>query len=169
MIAIAKELLSGKAIQLQKTDGAALPFADTYFDVSLTSTVLQHNTDETMLLKLIAEMCRITSSDIYIFERIENKIKGTELCVGRPATYYESLFSKHGFVLEKIRFLNIPVSYFVSGAIRKVFNRRTKKEGEPISNLARFLQTATLPLTAAFDPFFKQKRELAMLHFRKRG
>lgn len=167
MIELSKQLLSGKNIQLQKINGVSLPFATNYFDVSFTSTVLQHITDEAMLEDLINEMCRVTTNDIYIFERIESRIKGTELCAGRPTHYYETLFSKHQFVLGKTTFLNIHISYFVSGVIRKLFNPRTKKEGEPISTISRILQKSTLPVTAALDPLLKRKRELAMLHFRK--
>lgn len=167
MIAVAKQIVSGKNIQLQKIDGVSLPFATNYFDASFTSTVLQHITDETMLEGLISEMCRVTKSDIYIFERIESKIKGTELCIGRPTSYYETLFSKHQFTSVETTFLNIHVSYSVSGVIRKLFNKRIKKEGEPSSNISRLLQHSTLPITATLDPLLKIKRELAMLHFRK--
>lgn len=167
MIALAKQTVAGKNIHLQKNDGISLPFAVNYFDVSLTSTVLQHITDEIMLGQVIAEMCRVTNSDVYIFERIEKQLKGTPLCMGRPVTYYEALFSTHRFTLAETTFLNIHISYFVSGVIRKLFNKHTKQEGEPISNLSRMMQNATLPLTCILDPLLKTERELAMLHFRK--
>lgn len=168
MIALATKTIAGTTIQVQKTDGTTLPFAENDFDVSFTSTVLQHNTDEPMLHKLVAEISRVTSSDTYIFERIENKIRGTELCIGRPGAYYQTLFGQHGFALMETTFLNIPASYFVSGVIRKLFNGRSKNEGEPISNAARFLQNSLLPVTALFDPLIKQKRELALLHFKRK-
>jgi SAM-dependent methyltransferase len=138
MVTLAKEASSGRNIQIKKVDGVALPFATDSFDVALTSTVLQHNTDAQMAERLIAEMCRVTKGDIYIFERIERTIKGTELCVGRPVAYYQSLFSKHQFALVETRFLNIHVSYFVAGVIRKLCNGRTKKEGAPTVHYAAF-------------------------------
>lgn len=167
MIGLSKQLLSGKNIQLQKIDGVSLPFATNYFDVSFTSTVLQHIIDETMLEGLVTEMCRVTKSDIYIFERIETKPKGTELCIGRPTNYYETLFSKHHFALVETTFLNIHASYFISGVIRKLFNKHSKREGEPMTMVSRTLQNTMLPLTAALDPLLKRGRELAMLYFRK--
>jgi SAM-dependent methyltransferase len=167
MVTLAKENTSGRNIQIKKVDGVALPFATDSFDLGLTSTVLQHNTDAQMAERLIAEMCRVTKGDIYIFERIERTIKGTELCVGRPVAYYQSLFSKHQFALVETRFLNIHVSYFVACVIRKLCNGRTKKEGAPTSALCRFFQNSMLPLTALLDPLVPLPRELALLHFIK--
>lgn len=167
MVALARQAVAGKNIRVEKVNGDGFPFDDRQFDVTLTATVLQHNTDEEMLLKLIAEMCRVTNSDIYIFERIEPKVKGTPLCMGRPVSYYEALFAEHQFALAGVQFLNIQASYFVSGAIRKLFNARTRKEGAPASMLSHVLQKLTLPVTAALDPLVPLQRELAMLHFQR--
>ncbi len=167
MIALANETVSGKNIRVQKTNGESLPFADDTFDISFTSTVLQHITDEQMLHKTIAEISRVTAGNVYIFERIENRLSGNALCAGRPVAYYETLFSKHRFTLVETTFLNIHASYFVSGAIRKLFNNRRKNEGEPVSATVHLLQNALLPITRIIDPVLKMKRELAMLHFRR--
>jgi ubiquinone/menaquinone biosynthesis C-methylase UbiE len=165
MLALAKETMQQRPVRLQKMDGTSITFPNNYFDITFTSTVLQHNTDEAMLSGLIGEMCRVTGSDVYCFERIENKIKGNALCLGRPVAYYEKLFSTHGFKLKSVTFLNIQLSYLVSGAIRKLFNARTKSEGEPMSRISYLLQRSTLPFTSTLDPFIASERELAMLHF----
>jgi ubiquinone/menaquinone biosynthesis C-methylase UbiE len=165
MLGLAKETVQHTPARLQKMDGTAIPFTNNYFDITFTSTVLQHNTDEAMLSRLIGEMCRVTGSEVYCFERIENRIKGNALCLGRPVAYYEKLFSTHGFRLKSVTFLNIQLSYLVSGAIRKLFNARTKSEGEPMSRISCILQRSTLPFTSTLDPFIASKRELAMLHF----
>jgi len=118
--------------------------------------------------ELFVEFFNPSKKDIYIFEKIENKIKGTELCLGRPLKYYEALFEKNGFRLTQINFINIRVSFFVSGIIRKLFNNPRRKEGEEISKLSQFLQKITLPITSYLDDIFKSRRELCMLHFTKR-
>jgi ubiquinone/menaquinone biosynthesis C-methylase UbiE len=167
MIRISRKFLEGKNVTVTKTNGQQIPFPENYFDLSFTSTVLQHNTDEGMLENRINEICRVTNTDIYIFEKIEKTVKGTELCMGRPIEFYSSLFAENGFQLQKSRFLDIQVSYLVSGAIRKVLNHRKRKEGEPMSGISKVLQKLSLPVTSVLDDVFKSKRELAMLHFRK--
>ncbi|HJW30612.1 MAG TPA: class I SAM-dependent methyltransferase, partial [Saprospiraceae bacterium] len=49
MINLAKSILP-TSIELVKTNGTTLPFADQSFDAVFTATVLQHNTDEKMLM-----------------------------------------------------------------------------------------------------------------------
>src|SRR5688572_20590488 len=49
MVKVAGANLTGLPIKIIKVDGTHFPFSDNYFDVSITSTVLQHNTDEKML------------------------------------------------------------------------------------------------------------------------
>lgn len=167
MITISKKVLENIPVTVTKTDGHHIPFPDRYFDLTFTSTVLQHNTDEQMLLNLIDEIGRVTKSEIYIFERIEKRIRGTELCMGRPVNYYKGLFQKNNFVAADVQFINIQVSYLVSGAIRKLFNKRNHREGEDISRFSHYLQLLTLPVTSFLDKVFKSRRELAMLHFVK--
>lgn len=167
MVALSTERLSGTNATIKLMQDDVIPYASSFFDLSFTSTVLQHTTDESRLLATIAELCRVTKSDIYIFERIENRIKGDELNLGRPVSYYERLFSQREFGLKTVRFLNVHVSYLVSGAIRKLFNSRNRKEGEPATVLSTTLQRLTLPITKTLDKVVPVNRELAMLHFKK--
>jgi ubiquinone/menaquinone biosynthesis C-methylase UbiE len=167
MIQIADEVIKDTTIQLQKGDGKKIPYPDNYFDLCYTATVLQHITNESMLGNTIREMCRVTKKDIYLFEKIEKKIKGTELCLGRPVKYYQSLFQMEGFNLRGTEFLNIQISYWVCGVIRKTFNSKKRKEAEKESTISNFFQKMILPVTIKLDMIFKKKRELAMLHFSK--
>jgi SAM-dependent methyltransferase len=152
-----------KNIDVVKTNGTELPFDDNMFDLVLTVTVLQHNTDEKMLYDLIKEMCRVSSKNIVIFERIETKVMGDDLCMGRPIEYYSKIFANFGFKLLESEFINIRVSYFVSGFIRKVFNRRNRKEGEPLNLFSLYLQKLTLFITRPLDAIFKSKKDLTKL------
>jgi SAM-dependent methyltransferase len=167
MLKLAAKRLADSNVQLKKTNGADLPFPDNYFNLSLTITVLQHNTDSTTLKRLIAELCRITINEIYIFERIEPTIKGHESNHGRPVSYYQSLFQDFGFALQAYNPVATPVSYFVCGVIRKVFNSKNRKEGERPTDLSIGLQKLTLPITSLLDKLVPTKRDLTMLHFKR--
>jgi ubiquinone/menaquinone biosynthesis C-methylase UbiE len=166
MISIARKRLDPK-VDLVLVNGTELPFEDNHFDIVFTSTVLQHNTNENDLQKLVAEICRVASSDIYIFERIEKKLTGHESNTGRPVSYYKELFEKHQCKMVGADLLPIQVSYYVSGAIRKLFNPKKRKEGEPLTPVALFLQKITLPVTKLLDKVVPPTRDLGLLQFRK--
>lgn len=164
MIGLSRNKLPN-AIDLVKIDGTTLPFKDKEFDYVFTATVLQHNTDEEMMKKILAEICRVSKEKVILFERIEKKLKGDELCVGRPVAYYENICNNHGFKLIAKKFINIRVSYLVCGIIRKVFSPKSREEGEPLSKFATFLQRIKLPFTIQLDKIFKSKKDIAKLDF----
>jgi ubiquinone/menaquinone biosynthesis C-methylase UbiE len=165
MVEIARSHLP-KEIEITKIDGTTLPFSDDTFNMVFSATVLQHNTDEEMLKKIMGEMARVSNEQVVFFERIESSIKGDELCMGRPVSYYQAFMESRGFYLEKAEFINIQISYLVCGAIRKLFNPRNRQEGEPLSKLSLFLQNITLPVTKILDKIFTSKRDLGKLVFR---
>lgn len=165
MVGLARKNLAGLGVSIEVLTDQHIHFPDFYFDLSFTSTVLQHTTDDNMLINLISEMCRVTRDDIYIFERIEKKRKGGSLNVGRPIVEYEQAFSRFQFKLEKVKFLDLQVSYLTSGAIRKLFNSKKREEGEQISRVSNFLQKITLPVTTLLDNIFRARRDLTMMHF----
>ena len=152
-------------IEVIKTNGTELPFENKSFNLVFTSTVLQHNTDENMLKKLMKEICRVSANNVYLFERIESKIKGNELNYGRPIEYYSEIMETNGFKLVSTTFINIRVSYYVSGIIRKVLNPKTRKEGEPLNLLSSILQLITLMITKQLDNIFKSQKDLARLEY----
>lgn len=157
----------GHLATIYKTDGKKLDFPDNFFEVAITATVLQHNTDDTMLRNVIKELCRVTSDEIYIFERIEKSNKGDELCMGRTVEYYSDIFKENGYTLGSKAFSNIQISYLVCGSIRKGLNSSKRKEGEPLNAISIFLQNITLPVTKILDRIFKADRDLCKLQFIK--
>jgi SAM-dependent methyltransferase len=169
MIELAKANLSDhpnfNKIEFVHINGQEIPLPDRSIELAYTVTVLQHNTNEQMLKRLIDEICRVSAKDIVIFERIDSKIKGNELCYGRPIEYYSSLFSSNGFTLQRSAFLNIRISHFVCTAISKIFNKPGRKEGEPLSGLSVTLQKIALLITRPLDKVLKDRREVAMLWF----
>ena len=89
--------------------------------------------------------------------------------MGRPLAYYERLFSKNGFTLTTTKFLNVQASYFTGGVIRKIFNRRNRNEGEPVTRLSYNLEKIALYFTRFLDPLIPLQRGVAMLQFRKKS
>ena len=154
-----------RSVQVQKIDGYSLPFDSNYFDIVFTSTVLQHNTDEVQLKELIKNICRVSGSEVIIFERIEKDITGHETNLGRPIGYYSQLFKENGFSLIGSRFLPIQASYFLCGTIRKLFNRGDRVEGEPVTRFSYLLESCILPVTSFIDKLIPSKRDLGMLRF----
>ena len=167
MIALAKQNLKGKPIDIHKINGKELPFEDNRFDIVFTSTVLQHNPNELILKALVKEICRVSSSEVFLFERIESTIKGHESNLGRPVEYYAALMKAHGFSLVEKRPLPIQVSYYTCGFIRKVFNAADRKEGQPLNKFSILLQNLTLPITKILDSIIKSERDVVFLRFVK--
>ncbi len=166
MVKLAKNKIP-LGINVQKIDGTSLPFPDKNFNISFTATVLQHNTDETMLKKLVKEIARISSDKVILFERIENQVKGDDLCQGRPISYYEKIMNESGFRLYASKFINIRFSYYVCGIIRKVLNSKSREEGEPLNGLSIFLQRITLPITSKLDKIFTSNKDVCRMEFER--
>ena len=164
MVKLAKNKIP-KEIKVQTINGTELPFDDQEFEIVFTATVLQHNTDESMLKQLISELSRVSSDKVVLFERIESTIKGDDLCLGRPIEYYRSIMKANGFELESTKYINIRSSYFISGAIRKTLNPKDRKEGEPLNRLSIALQHLALPVSNVLDKIFKSKKDIGRLEF----
>lgn len=167
MVSLAKNKLP-EEIDIIKINGTKLPFDNHSFDIVFTATVLQHNTDELMLKKIMQEICRVSSEKVYIFERIEQEIKGDDLCLGRPISYYTSIMEENGYLLKSKEHINIRVSYYVSGTIRKLLNPSTRQEGEPLNGMSVGLQKLTLPVTKLLDKVFKSGNDIAKLEFKRK-
>ena len=129
-------------VELVKIDGEHLPFKDDEFDLTFTATVLQHNTDEAMLRQIVGELCRVTRKELSLFEKVESTIKGDELCLGRPVSYYEEMVKPFGFRLKEVKYINLNVSFYVSGAIRKLLNPSTRQM--PKQTLSYFFFVANM-------------------------
>ncbi len=166
MVKLAKNKIPND-IAVQKINGTELPFKNDEFDIVFTATVLQHNTDETMLKNLMKEIARVSRNSVLLFEKIENSIKGDDLCLGRPVDYYDTIMQDNGYKLKSTKFINIRTSYYVSGAIRKGLNPKHRKEGEALNKASEILQTLTLPITGVFDKLIHSNKDVARLEFIK--
>ncbi|HEX2101934.1 MAG TPA: class I SAM-dependent methyltransferase [Candidatus Synoicihabitans sp.] len=168
MVSLARENLQGRNIEVIKINGRDLPFADRTFDLVFTSTVLQHNVDETALIALVNEIARVAAAKIVLFERIEKRIKGNATTTGRPVAYYQQLLARHGFQLNKTEFLPIQASYYVCGAIRKLLNSPRHQEGEPFTRISLGAQKLAMPVTTVLDRMIPSTRDVAMIEFQRR-
>jgi len=168
MIDFATKNLEFKPLNLVKINGEKLPFQDEKFDAVFSATVLQHNTDDDMMQSILMEMCRVSGDKLYLFERIESNFKGDDLCMGRPYEYYKTIVESQGFKFENIEFINIQISYLACGLIRKLFNTKSRKEGQKESSISTTLQKLILPFTKVLDKVFTVKRDLARIEFSRK-
>ena len=168
MLRIAAKRLAGKKVELQKINSHLLPYPSDKFDMVFTVTVLQHNTNEESLQKIIKEIARVCKKDLYLFERIEHTLKGHESNTGRPIAYYQQLLLAEGFKLTSTKFIPLQASYTVCGIIRKLFSDKHSQEGKPMHKMAVFLQKLFLPFTSLLDLIIPSNRDVARLHFQRK-
>jgi len=164
MIKLARKKLP-ESVELIKINGREIPITPGSFDIVFTATVLQHNTNEQMLFNIIESICKLKAKKVYFFERIENEVTGDDLCLGRPIKYYADVMAKYGYKLNSHKFINIRVSYYLSGTFRKILNKPSRKEGEPLTGISVIMQNITLPITKLLDKIFTSKKDLARMEF----
>ncbi len=165
MTAIAKGNIKNQNAEIIKIDGRTLPFADASFDIVFTATVLQHNSDDAMMRAILSEACRVTKNALLLCEKLDTVISGTELCVARPAEYYRQICHAHGFEQKVVKHINIRVSYYCCGVIRKLLNPSSRKEGEVITGFSRLMQKIALPVTKQLDKIFPSSKDLGFMLF----
>ena len=166
MIAVARERLP-EHVELHKTDGTTLPFADRAFDLVFSVTVVQHNTDDAMMRRLVGEMARVCAEELVLIENVDTRISGDELMRRRPPEYYAGILGEHGFRHVGTDMIDTVASYYVCGALRKGLNPSTREEGQPLTPLSLGLQRALLPVTKVLDTILTHRRDLARMRFRR--
>lgn len=167
MIEIARHnTRSFENVDIVQIDGTTLPFQDRSFDITFTSTVLQHNLDST-ITKLLPEICRITDDRLYLFEDTGRSKRESFSFVLRSISEYKELCASEGFELIETEPLGLYVSEFTYRIMRIIF-RRNRKEGIPISKMHSFFERATLTITSVFDKRVKQRRGLTKMVFKRK-
>lgn len=166
MIAVARARLP-EHVELHKTDGTRLPFDDRAFDLVFSVTVVQHNTDDRMMRRLVGDMARVCAEELVLIENVDTRISGDELMRRRPPEYYAGILGEHGFELVATDMIDTVASYYVCGALRKGLNPGTREEGQPLTPLSLGLQRALLPVTKALDKVLTHRRDLARMRFRR--
>jgi len=168
MINIASKHVNNDKASFVKINGEKLPFKDGNFDLVFSATVLQHNTDDDMMRKILGEMCRVTNDKIYLFERIESNFKGDDLCMGRPFDYYRKIVEDHGFDFKKVDYINTEVSHIFCGVVRKLFNPKKRVEGQKETAISLGIQKIIVPISSLLDKIFTAKRDVARMEFTRK-
>ena len=167
MIEVATKNLSAYNVNLVKIDGARLPYSDQEMDVSLTVTVLQHNSNENTFKSLTKELARVTKKAIVIMEDIGNAQSDTGEWILRPVSAYRSAFAQCGFELTGLKFLNTKISRKWYQSIQDYLISPHHQEGDPIRPAMRFLIGFPIPITRILDEIWRDSRNLAKMVFER--
>jgi SAM-dependent methyltransferase len=170
----ARNLREVPHVDLRKTDGRSIPFANRSADISFTVTVLQHNTDANDFARMVSELCRVSAAEVVVMEDIGSgaRVRSAGSFLARPISAYEAEFSRNGFTLVRVRFLRTRASrmwYRLVYGPYKVLFARSRQEGQPLPWLLQRILELTLPATRALDRFLPDHMDLAQLVFRRTG
>jgi SAM-dependent methyltransferase len=180
MVEAAKEAYGSQGVEVVQIDGKTLPFEDGEFDVSFTATVLMHNPEPTMA-RIVAEMCRITNSSVYLIEDTfptpaappKERTDHADEGIGDYGTFfsrspgeYADACAKHGFVLKDTQFLQTFVSHAMFTFLKTRLDRGRTSEGEGFSRLHWGVETTLQPLTRQLDRVIQRPAgELTLMRF----
>jgi SAM-dependent methyltransferase len=188
MVETARETYGARGVEVVLIDGTTLPFGDREFDVSFTATVLMHNPEPTME-QIVAEMCRITGSSVYLIEDtfpsapaaatpspkagVEAAADDAETGIGdygsffsRSPGQYADVCAKHGFVLKDTQFLQTFVSHAMFTLLKTRLDKGRTSEGEGFSRLHWGLETTLQPVTRQLDRVVRRPAgELTLMRF----
>lgn len=190
MVEAARDEAGRKGAEVVLIDGESLPFDDKEFDVTFTATVLMHNPADRMV-KMVDEMCRITSSNLYLIEDTfpppasappppsQSTANGdgmeTESGIGDYGTFfsrsvgeYSDACAKNGFVLKDTQYLQTFVSHAMFSFLKVRLDKGRTAEGEGFSRLHWGLETALQPVTRQLDRVIHRPGgELTLMRFER--
>jgi SAM-dependent methyltransferase len=169
MLALAAENLRGCGVALKKTDGERLPLPDQGVDLAYTVTVLQHNVEPAQLSRTVAELCRVTTDRIVLMEDIGTMTAAPPggSYVTRPVEFYREELASHGFHLVDVKPLGLRCSRLIHRIVRRLFLRRSHREGEPVGAFSKWLLMGSLPVTKLLDRMVPDNTDLTMMVFNK--
>ncbi len=168
MLELARKNAPDLDVELIQNNGIEIPIENNSVDVAFTATVLQHNVDDDSVREIIHELCRISSEVVLLCEHTERKRqKLHDHFVGRTLGFYKDQVYKNNFAFESVEYLDIQVSYYVLGAIRKLFNSKSRKEGEPLSTTSLKLQKMAFGMTKLLDRKVPSHCDLTLMVFKK--
>ncbi len=172
MISIARETLVKESIidcDFLQTDGENIPLNERKFDIGLTVTVLQHNSNVESLRRLVANFTKIVDNKCFIFEDIAKKNKGTEDYMLRPISFYEELFALNGFKLVSQQNINMYFTQKVFSFLNRFMGLYREEEGAVASKTLFLMQRIFYPITSLADKMLVSNEGLAMMVFERVG
>jgi SAM-dependent methyltransferase len=168
MLDLAAETLRGQEtnVQLLKTDGEHLPLANNSANLTLTVTVLQHNTDTSMFQRLIGEICRVTEGTVVLIEDTSNgAVVPSGSAVARPVSIYEAECRKHGFRLADCEHLGLRASRKAYNLVNRLLISPDHLEGKPFGVLPVFAMRVLLTFTRLLDDVVSDNQDLTKMVF----
>jgi SAM-dependent methyltransferase len=167
MVELAREHLAGLPVEVVATDGDRLPFDAGEFDIAFTVTVLHHNPDH-QREALIGELCRVASSEVYLFEHTATRREDKYSNFVRPVGDYARACLANGFELVAVEHLDTFVSHALEIALARTLSRNGGHEGARFSPAQLAAEARLLPLTRRLDRVIRRRsKELTMMQFRR--
>ena len=155
-------------VTLRKTDGVSVPYDDREFEVVYTITVLQHNSDEEKLNQLMADICRVSSEEVWLAEDTSDRVKGWPSYLRRPVAYYEEVMQRHGFSLESTASMNTYYSEVVCAKwLVRLLRDPTRWGAYTPRASTNICMKAILPFTALLDRWVPCVNVLSIMRFRR--
>jgi SAM-dependent methyltransferase len=171
MIAIAGETVKSIAdtrIEFLQIDGENIPLEERGFDIGITVTVLQHNSNDELLSRLSSNFAKIIKERLYIFEDTAKKTRGTEDYMLRTIDQYRGIFESNGFSMIEVLIVKMYFTQKVFSLINRIFGLYKKTEGVGASRLLIFIQTLIYPLTGLLDRVMNSNEGLTMMVFERK-
>jgi len=162
MLTAARRNTAGR-VPLVQTDGVRLPWPSGAFDVAFTVTVLQHDDDVAVLTELLAEVARVTTTSIHLFEDTARVEKADAGYVRRPVEWYAAHLAPLGFALADATFLRVRTSEVAAQFARRWLPHR--HEGAPVSRAIAAGERATLLVTKPLDRVLPVRAGLCRMTF----
>jgi len=164
-----KNTYDQERVNLYLNDGMEIPVENHSKDIVFTSTVLQHNIDDEKVRRIISELCRVSSDIVLLCEDTSPKKRELHAhFVSRPVDFYKNQVEENGHEFRSAEYLDIQISYYALGSIRKMFSLGSRKEGEPLPGLGLKMQKYLWKLTKRLDPMYSTRKGLTLMLFQKR-
>jgi ubiquinone/menaquinone biosynthesis C-methylase UbiE len=170
MLNIAKRRMSNARARtrFEHVGGDTLPLGDRSVDCTFTVTVLQHNTDDHALRRLISEIARVTSQRIIILEQTGPIERRSESFVNRRPSFYVNAFTSSGMQLIQRKVIRTFVTKKFYAITSRFFGLQKHHEGAASSRGLTRLLNAALPVTAALDRLVPVPDGLTVMVFERR-
>lgn len=170
MLKLAKRRLSNARARtrFEHVGGDTLPLGDRSVDYTFTVTVLQHNTDDDALRKLIGEIVRVTSQRIFILEHMGPIKRRSESYANRRPSFYVNAFSACGMELTHRKVIRAFVTRKFYAVANRFFGLQKHHEGAASSRGLTRLLNGAMPVTALLDRVVAVPDGLTMMVFGRR-
>ena len=159
---------TGGSVEITKIDGRVLPFDDNEFDVVFCATVLMHNIDD-VTVPLVAEMCRVASRNVVLFEEVTQRRKDRYSYFKRTATQYVAMCRMNGYDLEHLEYLHHEILQKLCRVPRRLLNTRGTHEGATRNRASRLIERAMIRTFGWVDDVVPLKSGLAEMAFLRRS